>query len=117
MGLGKTIQTIAFLAHLAEEKDIWGPFLIIAPVSTLHNLLQEINRFTPAFKALPYWGTANDRRVIRKYWKPKHMYTRFASMHIIVARYSLLFLFTKKIDQSYSSDCCCKKITLSFIHN
>jgi chromatin-remodeling ATPase INO80 len=29
MGLGKTIQSISVLAHLAEEKDIWGPFLVI----------------------------------------------------------------------------------------
>ena len=37
MGLGKTIQTIALLAHLAEKKNVWGPFLIIVPVTTLHN--------------------------------------------------------------------------------
>ena len=37
MGLGKTIQTISLLAHLAEKKNVWGPFLIIVPVTTLHN--------------------------------------------------------------------------------
>ncbi len=52
LGLGKTIQTIAFLAHLAEEKDIWGPFLIIAPVVTLHNWYKEFSRFCPAFKVM-----------------------------------------------------------------
>jgi len=37
MGLGKTIQAIALLAHLYEYRGIWGPFLIIVPVTTLHN--------------------------------------------------------------------------------
>ena len=38
MGLGKTIQAIALLAHISETKGIWGPFLIVAPNSTLYNL-------------------------------------------------------------------------------
>ncbi len=33
-GLGKTIQTIAFLTHLLEEGDK-GPHLIVAPSSTV----------------------------------------------------------------------------------
>jgi DNA helicase INO80 len=53
MGLGKTVQSIGFLSHLAEEKDIWGPFLIVAPVSTLHNWQQEFRKFAPAFKVFP----------------------------------------------------------------
>lgn len=35
MGLGKTIQTIAFLNHLQMYEGILGPFLVVAPVSTL----------------------------------------------------------------------------------
>lgn len=35
MGLGKTIQTIAFLNHLTVYEQVLGPFLIVAPVSTL----------------------------------------------------------------------------------
>ena len=37
MGLGKTIQAIALLAHLFETKNNYGPFLIVAPSSTLYN--------------------------------------------------------------------------------
>ena len=37
MGLGKTIQTIALLAHLIEVKQNSGPFLVVAPLSTLSN--------------------------------------------------------------------------------
>ena len=35
MGLGKTIQSISFLDHLIKICKIRGPFLIIAPLSTL----------------------------------------------------------------------------------
>jgi DNA helicase INO80 len=49
-------MSIAFLAHIAEKYGIWGPFLILAPVSTLHNWQQEIKRFVPEFKVVPYWG-------------------------------------------------------------
>jgi len=37
MGLGKTIQTISLLAHLACEKGIWGPHLIVVPTSVMLN--------------------------------------------------------------------------------
>ena len=37
MGLGKTIQAIALLTHLSEQKNNWGPHLIVAPSSTLYN--------------------------------------------------------------------------------
>ncbi|KAM9091991.1 chromatin-remodeling ATPase INO80 isoform 3-T3 [Megaptera novaeangliae] len=50
MGLGKTVQSIALLAHLAERENIWGPFLIISPASTLNNWHQEFTRFVPKFK-------------------------------------------------------------------
>lgn len=35
---------------------VWGPFLIVSPSSTLHNWQQEIARFVPHFKVVPYWG-------------------------------------------------------------
>lgn len=43
MGLGKTIQTIGFLAHL-KGKGLAGPYMVIAPLSTLSNWVNEIAR-------------------------------------------------------------------------
>lgn len=43
MGLGKTIQTIGFLAHL-KGNGMDGPYLVIAPLSTLSNWVNEISR-------------------------------------------------------------------------
>lgn len=44
MGLGKTLQTISLMAFL-REKGMTGPFLVVAPVSTLSNWVDEIERF------------------------------------------------------------------------
>src|SRR5271155_6280274 len=46
MGLGKTIQTIAFLAFL-RSKGTYGPFLVAAPLSTLSNWINEIQTCVP----------------------------------------------------------------------
>lgn len=90
-GLGKTIQSIALLAHLAERHDIWGPFLIVSPASTLHNWQQELTRFVPTFKVVPYWGTVADRKTLRKFWAKKAIvYDRDAPFHIIVTSYNLV---------------------------
>ncbi|XP_022856901.1 DNA helicase INO80 isoform X2 [Olea europaea var. sylvestris] len=90
MGLGKTIQAMAFLAHLAEEKNIWGPFLVVAPASVLNNWADEISRFCPDLKTLPYWGGLQERTVLRKNINPKRLYRRDAGFHILITSYQLL---------------------------
>ena len=91
MGLGKTIQSISVMAYLAEKHGIWGPFLVVAPASTLHNWQQEIKKFVPEFKVLPYWGSAGDRKVLRKFWDRKHsMYKKEAQFHVLITSYQLV---------------------------
>ncbi|KAK1318380.1 DNA helicase INO80 [Acorus calamus] len=90
MGLGKTIQAMAFLAHLAEEKNIWGPFLVVAPASVLNNWADEISRFCPDLKTLPYWGGITERTILRKNINAKRLYKRDAAFHILVTNYQLL---------------------------
>ena len=91
MGLGKTVQSISVMSYLAEKHNIWGPFLVIAPASTLHNWQQEITRFVPDLKVLPYWGTAKDRKVLRKFWDRKHItYTKDSPFHVLVTSYQLV---------------------------
>ncbi|CAD5162823.1 unnamed protein product [Musa acuminata subsp. malaccensis] len=90
MGLGKTIQAMAFLAHLAEEKNIWGPFLVVAPSSVLNNWADEVSRFCPDFRTLPYWGGLNERTVLRKNINAKRLYKRDARFHILITSYQLI---------------------------
>ncbi|EEC00198.1 helicase, putative, partial [Ixodes scapularis] len=60
MGLGKTIQVIALVAGLADS-GLPGPYLVVAPLSTLTNWLAEFRRFTPSLTSLLYHGTKEQR--------------------------------------------------------
>lgn len=93
MGLGKTVQSISLLAHLAESQNIWGPFLVVAPLSTLHNWAQEVSRFVPKFKAIPYWGTPKDRQTVRRIWNKKDMiYDENSPIHVLITSYNMVRL-------------------------
>lgn len=90
MGLGKTVQSIAFLCHIAENYGVWGPFLIISPASTLHNWQQEMQRFVPDFKVVPYWGSPHERKILRQFWEQKDLHTKSASFHVVITSYQLV---------------------------
>ncbi|KAI8973716.1 SNF2 family N-terminal domain-containing protein [Mycotypha africana] len=61
MGLGKTLQTIGFLAHL-KSMQVAGPYLIVAPLSTLANWVNEFRRFAPSINVLLYHGSKEERQ-------------------------------------------------------
>ncbi|EGR27208.1 myb domain protein [Ichthyophthirius multifiliis] len=46
MGLGKTIQSISFINHLYTFENVRGPFLIIAPLSTLQHWKRTVDEWT-----------------------------------------------------------------------
>ena len=90
MGLGKTIQAIALLAHISENKGNWGPFLVVAPASTLFNWQQEISRFAPNLRILPYWGSLKERKTIRKLFQQKLWGTPNSQFHVVITSYQLV---------------------------
>uniref|UniRef100_A0AAQ5XC91 Proliferation-associated SNF2-like protein n=1 Tax=Amphiprion ocellaris TaxID=80972 RepID=A0AAQ5XC91_AMPOC len=65
MGLGKTIQCIAHIAMMIEKK-VMGPFLVVAPLSTLPNWVNEFKRFTPEVSVLLYHGPKPERAKLLK---------------------------------------------------
>ncbi|KAK0620478.1 SNF2 family N-terminal domain-containing protein [Immersiella caudata] len=66
MGLGKTIQTISLIALLREQKGFMGPHLIVAPLSTLSNWMEELQRWVPSIPVVMYHGTPQERTKIFK---------------------------------------------------
>ncbi|CAG4960273.1 unnamed protein product [Colias eurytheme] len=90
MGLGKTVQCIAFLCHVAERLGVWGPFLVVSPASTLHNWQQEMQRFVPDFKVVPYWGSPSERKILRQFWERKDLHTQQAAFHVVITSYQIV---------------------------
>ncbi|KAG8384014.1 hypothetical protein BUALT_Bualt04G0074100 [Buddleja alternifolia] len=98
MGLGKTIQTIAFLSHL-KGNGLHGPYLIIAPLSTLSNWMSEINRFVPSVAAIIYHGDKKERdEIIRKHM-PRTIGSKFP---IIITSYEIALSDARRQLRHYS---------------
>ncbi|EIN06874.1 hypothetical protein PUNSTDRAFT_90611 [Punctularia strigosozonata HHB-11173 SS5] len=64
MGLGKTLQTIAFAAFLREH--MVAPFLVVCPLSVLHNWGEEFKKFAPDIPVCLYHGTPAERAELRR---------------------------------------------------
>src|SRR5258706_171850 len=60
-GLGKTLQTISFLAYLKYQCSIHGPHLIVVPKSTLQNWAREFQKWCPDFKVAVLTGSKEER--------------------------------------------------------
>ncbi|KAL0278526.1 UNVERIFIED_CONTAM: hypothetical protein PYX00_000331 [Menopon gallinae] len=63
MGLGKTLQVIALVCNLIEQ-GIEGPFLVIAPLSTISNWVAEFRKFAPSVPTLLFHGSKLHRKEI-----------------------------------------------------
>lgn len=69
MGLGKTIQTAAYIYRVSTALHVRGPFLIVAPLSTIPHWQREFSGWTD-LNTIVYHGSAKDREVIREYEFP-----------------------------------------------
>ncbi|XP_052817121.1 chromodomain-helicase-DNA-binding protein 8-like isoform X4 [Mya arenaria] len=65
MGLGKTIQSITFLQEMFNY-GIQGPFLVVAPLSTIANWQREFETWTE-INAITYHGTSPSRYMLQEY--------------------------------------------------
>ena len=62
MGLGKTIQTLSLVTYLIDVKKVPGPFLIVVPLSTTTNWVNEMTKWCPSVKFVSYKGPQKARR-------------------------------------------------------
>ncbi|KAG8140837.1 hypothetical protein E2320_003556 [Naja naja] len=88
MGLGKTIQSIAFLEEVYNV-GIRGPFLVIAPLSTITNWEREFNTWTE-MNTIVYHGSLASRQMIQQY----EMYCKDSRGRLIPGAYKFDALIT-----------------------
>ncbi|RVW22645.1 ATP-dependent DNA helicase DDM1 [Vitis vinifera] len=92
MGLGKTIQTIGFLAHL-KGKGLDGPYLLIL------NLVFLLERFVPSINAIIYHGNRKERDQIRMKYMPRTIGPKFP---IILTSYEVALNDARKYLRHYN---------------
>ncbi|MEE6513208.1 hypothetical protein FKM82_020742 [Ascaphus truei] len=88
MGLGKTIQSITFLHEIFLSR-IRGPFLIIAPLSTITNWEREFRTWTD-LNVVVYHGSMISRQMIQQY----EMYFRDSQGRITRGTYKFQAIIT-----------------------
>lgn len=66
MGLGKTVQTVSFLDLIYNRFHVRGPFIVIAPLSTIPHWQREFEAWTN-LRVLVYHGTEAARDVMFEY--------------------------------------------------
>ncbi|GAB5366178.1 hypothetical protein AAMO2058_001122500 [Amorphochlora amoebiformis] len=71
MGLGKTVQSVALFHYLYKQQNIPGPFLVVAPLSTIAHWKREVQGWTQMHPVV-YHGSSSSREIIRK-----HEWNRF----------------------------------------
>lgn len=68
MGLGKTIQTISFLSYLFHQHQLYGPFLLVVPLSTLTSWQREFETWAPDMNVVVYLGDVMSRKTVSRVW-------------------------------------------------
>lgn len=63
MGLGKTIQAMAFLNHLIKQEKLYGPFLVIAPLTTLQHWKRVFDDWSDLNSVLYYDSQGKKGRI------------------------------------------------------
>ncbi|PNF16997.1 Chromodomain-helicase-DNA-binding protein 1 [Cryptotermes secundus] len=67
MGLGKTIQAICLLYYLFHHHQLYGPFLVVVPLSTMTSWQREFSQWAPEMNIVTYLGDINSRNIIRQF--------------------------------------------------
>ncbi|XP_039215293.1 chromodomain-helicase-DNA-binding protein 2 isoform X3 [Crotalus tigris] len=89
MGLGKTIQTISFLCCLFYQHQLYGPSMIVVPLSTLTSWQREFEIWAPEINVVVYIGDQMSRNTIREYeWI--HSQTKRLKFNVLITTYEIL---------------------------
>lgn len=67
MGLGKTIQVISFLSYIFYEHNLYGPFLVVIPLSTIQGWQREFDKWCNELNVVVYLGDINSRNMLQQY--------------------------------------------------
>ena len=87
MGLGKTLQTISFLAYLREHRGVKGPHIVVVRKSVVGNWIREFKKWCPCIRAIRMGGTKEERHRFEIEHLPKDPATGKFNWDVLVTSY------------------------------
>ena len=96
MGLGKTIQAIALICYLVE-RGVKGPFMVVAPLTTMRNWQREFARFAPTINTIIYYGDKVERASLLKKIKSSGERGFSNKCPVVITHYDLIRIDFRKI--------------------
>uniref|UniRef100_A0A670JCL5 Chromodomain helicase DNA binding protein 1 n=1 Tax=Podarcis muralis TaxID=64176 RepID=A0A670JCL5_PODMU len=117
MGLGKTIQTISFLNYLFHEHQLYGPFLLVVPLSTLTSWQREIQIWAPQMNAVVYLGDITSRNMVLERLKLTKFHIYFKELLSFLGGLNWAFIGVDEAHRLKNDDSLLYKTLIDFKSN
>lgn len=99
MGLGKTVQTVAFMNWLRHDRQQQGPFIVVVPLSTMPSWAETFDNWTPDINYVVYNGNETARGIIREHELLINGNSQKAKFHVLLTTYEYVLVDVSFLSQ------------------
>ncbi|KAG0322737.1 hypothetical protein BG000_002812, partial [Podila horticola] len=99
MGLGKTVQSISIISFLFHTHHLYGPYLVVVPLSTIGAWQREFERWAPDMNLIVYIGDGASRQTIRDYEFYQKGSTTKIRFNVLLTTFELVRMDRAELDK------------------
>ncbi|KAG0204194.1 hypothetical protein BGX28_003768 [Mortierella sp. GBA30] len=99
MGLGKTVQSISIISFLFHQHNLYGPYLVVVPLSTIGAWQREFERWAPDMNMIVYIGDGASRQTIRDYEFYQKGSTTKIRFNVLLTTFELVRMDRAELDK------------------